>query len=673
MDRSYLQTVDPETPLEVSWKDRQWSQTPYPIVGELSSDSAERLILHVSASGPDPENVAKSIREYVSECLAINPLHTRADVLGSAIKAIGTGLYEENRVSPESENQRASIACLLYRGNEASVAIAGDASALRLHSGGLEIITASAAGRLGRASELGSAENPPLRVVRYRLRLGERVILTDSSFIQIAPRRLLTALAAAVDQQALAASIRNISMGSPSTEDFRAVVVTTMSSPKPFASSPWQVPGPQAGVGGDQHLDDKEKVDQYQLDTPGGSDFGISAAMRRLQVLFTLISPQFRLILISVIALAIGFFLVYTQIRATQETDVLSEVATIRSRLSELEDQATSIVDPGERREVLLQAGQLADRLSQYESDDSEIAESARRIRNRLDDIAGVARPSQAPIVVTVDGRPDVMVLAGAELFLLDRIQGVIYRFQLTPAGSSVQAGSDNTLLRAGDSVGNYAIGDLLDILWMTAGSIRRAGGLLVFDSNGKVLDYQPGTGITTLDGQSPDGGIRITAMASFGGAIYAYDSQSRQVIWIAPTQSGYSRRPYRYFEPGIQIDQSDVVDLAMDGDLFLLHESGEISRYYAGKPVPFRATVPNGPLIKPVQFEVTRSSIYVLDPATTRVVQFSREGELVRQFQLGEADSSLTAVSQIAVDENGGRLYLLNGSHVHVLPLKGG
>ena len=673
MDRSYLQTVDPETPLEVSWKDRQWSQTPYPIVGESSSDSAERLILHVSASGPDPENVAKSIREYVSECLAINPRHTRADVLGSAIKAIGTGLYEENRVSPDSENQRASIACLLYRGNEASVAVAGDTSALRLHSGGLEIITASAAGRLGRASELGSAENPPLRVVRYRLRLGERVILTDSSFIQIAPRRLLAALAAAVDQQALAASIRNISMGSPSTEDFRAVVVTTMSSPKPFASSPWQVPAPQAGMGGDQHLDDKEKVDQYQLDTPGGSDFGISAAMRRLPVLFTLISPQFRLILISVIAFAIGFFLVYTQIRATQETDVLSEVAAIRSRLSELEDQATSIVDPGERREVLLQAGQLADRLSQYESDDSEIAESARRIRNRLDDIAGVARPSQAPIVVTVDGRPDVMVLAGAELFLLDRIQGVIHRFQLTPAGSSVQAGSDNTLLRAGDSVGNYAIGDLLDILWMTAGSIRRAGGLLVFDSNGKVLDYQPGTGITTLDGQSPDGGIRITAMASFGGAIYAYDSQSGQVIWIAPTQSGYSRRPYRYFEPGIQIDQSDVVDLAMDGDLFLLHESGEISRYYAGKPVPFRATVPNGPLIKPVQFEVTRSSIYVLDPATTRVVQFSREGELVRQFQLGEADSSLTAVSQIAVDENGGRLYLLNGSHVHVLPLKGG
>ena len=72
---------------------------------------------------------------------------------------------------------------------------------------------------------------------------------------------------------------------------------------------------------------------------------------------------------------------------------MLSEVAAIRSRLSELEDQATSIVDPGERREVLLQAGQLADRLSQYESDDSEIAESARRIRNRLDDIAGVCTP----------------------------------------------------------------------------------------------------------------------------------------------------------------------------------------------------------------------------------------------------------------------------------------
>ena len=673
MDRNQLQTKNTETPLEISWKDREWSEKPYPTTGESASDSTERLILHVSVSGPDPENVANSIREYVSECLAINPRHSRADVLGSAIKAIGTGLYEENQVSNESEKQLASVACLWYRGNEASLAVAGDTSAIRLHSGGLEIITASAAARLGQGTELGGTDHPSLRVVRYRLRLGERVILADSSFTQIAPRRLLTALAAAVDQQALTASIRNISMGRLSTEDFGAVVVTTMSSPKPFAVSPWQVPAPQADPRSDQHVDDREKADQYPPNIGEVSQSRASPFTQRPGSLLALISPQFRLILISVVALVIGFVLVYTQISAIQESDALSEVAAIRNRLSQLEDQATSLNDPGERREVLLQAGQLADRLSEYEDEDSEIAESARRIRTRLDDIAGVTRPSQAPIVVTVEGRPDVMVLAGAELFLLDRIQGVIHRYKLTPAGSSVQAGSDNTLLRAGDTVGNYIVGDLVDIMWMTAGSIRRTGGLLVFDNNGKVLDYQPGSGITALEGQSPDQGIRITALSSFGGAIYGYDGESNQVVWIAPTQSGYSRRPYRYFEPGIRIDQSSVVDLAMDGDLFLLHETGEISRYYAGKPVPFRATVPTSPLIKPVQFEVTRSSIYVLDPATTRVVQFSREGELVRQFQLSEADASLTAVSQFAVDENGGRLYLLNGSHVHVLPLKGG
>ena len=673
MDRSQLQTNETETPLEILWQNREWSERPYPVGGESESDSDERLILHVSVSGPDPENVAMSIREYVTECLAINPRHSRADVLGSAIKAIGTGLYEENQVSDESEKQIASVACLLYRGNEASLAVAGDTSALRLHSGGLEMITASAAARLGRGAALGSTDNPSLRVVRYRLRLGERVILADSSFTEIAPRRLLTALAAAVDQEALTASIRNISMGSPSTEDFRAVVVTTMSSPKRLAASPWQVSTPQGGPGVDEHLVDGDQADPYASSVGEVHDSRASPFRREPVNLLTLISPQLRLILISVAALVIGFVVVYTQLNPVEERDALSEVAAIRNRLSELEDQATSISDPGERREVLLQAGQLADRLSEFEEEDSEIAESARRIRTRLDDIAGVSRPSQAPVVVTVDGRPDVMVLAGAELFLLDRLQGVIHRFQLTPAGSSVQAGSDNTLLRTGDTIGDYIVGELVDIMWMTAGSIRRAGGLLVFDNNGKVLDYQPGSGITALEGQSPDQGVRIKALSSFGGAIYGYDDESNQVVWIAPTQSGYSRRPYRYFEPGISIDQSSVVDLAMDGDLFLLHETGEISRYYAGKPVPFRATVPTNPLTKPVQFEVTRSSIYVLDPATTRVVQFSREGELVRQFQLSEADASLTAVSQFAVDENGGRLYLLNGSHVHVLPLKGG
>lgn len=673
MDRSHLHSQETDTPLEITWKDREWSQRPYPTLGESSSDGTERLILHVSASGPNPENVAKSIREYVSECLAINPRHSRADVLGSAIKAIGTGLYEENQVSSESEKQLASVACLLYRGNEASVAVAGDTCALRLHSGGLETITASAAGRLGQGMELGRTENPTLRVVRYRLRLGERVVLADSSIIQIAPSRLLAALAAAVDQQALTASIRNISMSSPSTEDFRAIVVTTMSSPKPFAISPWDMPATQPGAGGDQQIDYLDRPDLYPPNMAESPESRASPLTHRFGTLLALISPQFRVIIVSVVALVIGFVLVYTQIRNTQESDPLAEVAAIRNRLSELEDKATSLNDPGERRDVLLQAGQLADRLSEFDDDDSEIAESARRIRTRLDDIAGVSRPSQAPIVVTVEGNPDVMVLAGAELFLLDRLQGVIHRFQLTPAGSSVQAGSDNTLLRTGDTVGNYIVGELVDIMWMTAGSIRRAGGLLVFDNNGKVLDYQPGSGITALEGQSPDQGVRIKALSSFGGAIYGYDDESDQVVWIAPTQSGYSRRPYRYFEPGISIDQSSVVDLAMDGDLFLLHETGEISRYYAGKPVPFRAAVPTSPLISPVQFEVTRSSIYVLDPATTRVVQFSREGELVRQFQLSEADASLTAVSQFAVDENGGRLYLLNGSHVHVLPLKGG
>ena len=596
MDRSRLQTTETESPLEISWRDRQWSERPYPSAGESASDSNERLILHVSASGPDPENVANSIREYVSECLAMNPRHSRADVLGSAIKAIGTGLYEENQVSNESEKQLASVACLLYRSNEATVAVAGDSSALRLHSGGLEIITASAAARLGQGTELGSTDQPSLRVVRYRLRLGERVILADSSFTQIAPRRLLTALAAAVDQQALTSSIRNISMGSPTNEGFRAVVVTTMSSPRPFAVSPWHMTASQDGPGSDQQLEDGDRADEYPPSIGEVSDSRATPYTRRSGNPFALISPQFRLILIALAALVIGFVLVYTQLRPAQESDTLSEVAAIRNRLSELEDQATSISDPGERREVLLQAGQLADRLSEFEDEDSEIAESARRIRTRLDDIAGVTRPSQAPIVVSVNGRPDVMVLAGAELFLLDRLQGVVHRFQLTPAGSSVQAGSDNTLLRAGDTVSNYIVGDLVDIMWMTAGSIRRAGGLLVFDSNGRVLDYQPGSGITALEGPSPDRGVRISSLSSFGGAIYGYDGESKQVVWIAPTQSGYSRRPYRYFEPGIQIDQSSVVDLAMDGDpissardwrnqSILRRQAGAIPRYGPNQP----------------------------------------------------------------------------------------
>ncbi len=687
-------SVGAKTVIEVSWNGGVWSQQTCD-VDQVSQDGPYgRLIVFVSAEGPDSDHLIKSIHDYLNQILASQGSRSETAALSQAIKAVAAGLYEDNQQSAPEERHYASIACALLRGDDACFALTGPATAFLLHVGGVEEIMPAGLGTglrpvpttvhtgdtlngadKARRLRLGDSSDPRVDLIHRRLKPGEKAILADPAFGEIAPAPLLGALSAALDAEALAASIRNLVRINPACPEFRGLLIDPELAGLTL-KSPSALQGKVAREPATPNIQTIISQLQHQLPIQG-ADFArfetsLRALFRLLLRRLAKTPPRLRLGMLVIVAFVIGFMVVYSQVRAMQEAQALAEVTQIRNQLSLLEEQARSIDDPGERRQVLLQAGALSDSLSRFENQNSEIAESARRIRSRLDSIAGVTRPGQAPIVVSVDGRPDRMVLAGIDLYLLDQAKGLVHKFLLTPDGSHTQPTSNSVLLRRGDIFDGHLVGDLTGMLWMPAGSIRPNGGLLALESSGKMLYYQPAAGIKVLEGPGADTRVRLSSLSGFAGAIYGFDSASRQVVWIAPTNAGYTRQPYRYFEAGVQVDLSDVVDLAMDGELYLLHSTGKIDRYYAGKPMPFNATVPNKPLVRPTQMLVTKNAIYVLDPGSARVVQFNREGEFQRQIHLDDGEPSLRAARQIAVDENGGRLYILNGSNVHVLPLAG-
>ena len=61
---------------------------------------------------------------------------------------------------------------------------------------------------------------------------------------------------------------------------------------------------------------------------------------------------------------------------------------------------------------------------------------------------------------------------------------------------------------------------------------------------------------------------------------------------------------------------------------------------------------------------------VYVADAGNRRVVQFSKEGEFLRQFRAAEGSTEMDQLRGLFVDEERGRMFLMNGNSLLVSPM---
>jgi hypothetical protein len=309
--------------------------------------------------------------------------------------------------------------------------------------------------------------------------------------------------------------------------------------------------------------------------------------------------------------------------------------------------------------------------------DQPEIAQMREQAERELDRIDGVTRLAQIYKIYEYTGpssAPSRIVVAGLDVYVLDRGRGQVYRHALNePRNALRNPTADQLLLQRGQLVEGATVQDLVDLTWMDEGGDRQAGALLVLDRSGQLFEYDPAweqVGHQTLGGT--DTWRAPTSLRTFDANLYLLDSLSNQVHKYLEAQ--YAQPPTRWITQA-DADLRTAVDMGIDGNIYILHNNGKLDKYYAGERIPFAVTRVPRPLsggnALHLDVEEATEYIYVADASERRIVQLDREGVFVRQLQPGLGQEDLfRQLAGLYVDEMGAKLYYVAANTLYITDL---
>jgi len=291
-----------------------------------------------------------------------------------------------------------------------------------------------------------------------------------------------------------------------------------------------------------------------------------------------------------------------------------------------------------------------------------------------------VVRVDKAPTVVDFapiiqdKGEVTQMVLEGLDLFVLDEGQDRMFKYALTPDGRSIQEPTKHpVLMKKGDRIDGRTVNELFYAAWMPSGQLRTQPGLFMLESGRSVVTYDSKVGLARLDVAESNRWGTIQAMSGFAGGLYLLDTKLKNLYYYPPTKNGYESQPYVIVDGNGRADLSRAVDIALDGNLYVLEGTGQVKRFSKeGRPLDFAGDLPDGKLAGPKALFASAAtrSLYVLDAAGERIVQYSPEGKFQRQFRGDGKEVSFKDARDLFVDEAARRIYLLTRKSLVVFDL---
>ena len=264
------------------------------------------------------------------------------------------------------------------------------------------------------------------------------------------------------------------------------------------------------------------------------------------------------------------------------------------------------------------------------------------------------------------------VVVNGLNVYVLDSGNDQVYRHQLDAANDALEPDeNDPVLVRRAQQVDTAVVGEMIDLVWMSAGGNRQTSDLLILESGG-LLEYNPSWGLVSVPITDKEVWSLPTAVASYFGNFYILDPQAGQIFRYLPSAEDYSIPVENYFPDDVAVDLTGAVDMAIDGFIYVLYADGAIRKFEGGVPVEFEVTEMDKPLNRATAIYTAPDDeaqfIYVADAGNKRVVQLNKDGRFVRQFKPRDEESvDFNTLRSIFVDELGGKLYLLNDNALYV------
>jgi sugar lactone lactonase YvrE len=320
-----------------------------------------------------------------------------------------------------------------------------------------------------------------------------------------------------------------------------------------------------------------------------------------------------------------------------------------------------------------------ADAAAQLRSGDPVATSLQAQARAALDLLDGIIR--LYPILLKDFGAgavPRQLVVHGQMIFVLDPAGGWASRVTLNPAANGVleQEGIPS-LVRKEQSIGDGTVDDLVDLAWVDLAGGRQTSGLLILERDGALVSYDPAWegegGVPQFQrsflGTTPDSPAFIS---TYEGRLYVLDTVVNQIRRYEPrSDNTYPDRPDHYFVLSPPRPLTDVLDMAIDGRVYLLYNDGAIHKFLRGELESFEVRGVPGDLSQAIALAIdpdgSSGVVYVADRGNRRVIALEPDGGFRAQFR---ADEAFDALEALAVDEAARRIYAISGGRLYVAPL---
>lgn len=352
------------------------------------------------------------------------------------------------------------------------------------------------------------------------------------------------------------------------------------------------------------------------------------------------------------VALALLTVAMYWGRRGDRETRFLNLVQSATGRVEQA--QAVSEADPALARELLLAASEDLERALQLRPDDTAAARLREDAQSRMDEVEGIARLEDVTEVASLPGRADNrrrLIVQSTSAFVLNGDEQTVHRVGLGDRRIA-------EVLKSGDSLDGRSVGPLVDMAWVPAGGVRTQGAVVVLDSAGTLWQIDIAGDVTPLSVAGAENWRGLRLLSGFAGNLYLLDVGLGEILRYAPTVDGYAIPPTEWLSADQSVDLGDVVDMAIDGSIYLLRSTSRVEKLVAGEPVPFD---------QPDEFDLTEpvacfaapppGSVFLSD--ATRILQFDTAG--IFQRQLLPPEGRWQRLSTLWVDESNGWLYAVD------------
>ena len=599
-------------------------------------------------------------------------------ITGGITEAILTAhqtLVDHNAVHPD-EAQLGGVSCVVLRGEE-----------LYLGVGGPAIVLIGAPDRIDQFpgelnetnSPLGGAEAPALELFRTNAAAGMRVIQFASEWVARVPMDKLATTAALPDlatvseyleaiapsRALLSALVTHISLA-PAVAEHPAAVAPVRDELSSTETPPVELP--EEAVALDIAPSAWEEPEAPAMPAPAAAAATSAAqtppakpkrSRRWLWPLLILIP------LALAVVVAVGLW--WQQQQLEQQFDALMQGA--RATLQAASDPAV----PAEAARDQLAGAQedVQQALALFPTND-DAASLGAEIQSKLDEVNQIVPLYKLLTLQPLGGsgsEPEQLVVQGSRVFIGDTGLDRVVRYGLDEVSGLIPETAGGLVAERGQVLSDgQVVGELVDIAWGAAGGERPSSNLLILDSNRNLIEADTATGLKPLAIANREQWVDPRVIEGYNGNLYVLDAGAGKILRYLPTADGYSNPPDNYLEGDAAIDLSRAVDMAIDGNIWILYSDGTVQTFFQGRQQPFVLEAPpNGPITNP-QTLFTGSAagdaqtLFIADSGGSRILEYDKNGAYLRQFRpADQADQEkLRRMSDLQVDELNRTFYIL-------------